>query len=103
MNAAMTMPEPITRPNGKTWRGRKPIRFDEFGGWYGGTGWVVFGTHDVDLALRALGDERVFEYSLTRDRAEQTWWRKVPWNSDGYDYSYITDPDRGTPCVVFEP
>lgn len=97
------LPPPITRPNGKVWRARLPIRFSEFGGWYGDTGWVVFGTHDVDLALRVLGEDRVFEYVLTADRAEPTWWRRVPWNSDGYDFSYITDPERGTPCVVFQP
>lgn len=100
-----TMPVELTRPNGKVWRGRLPIRFTEFcaNGFTDETGFVVFGTHDIAYAATVLGDERMFEYCLTRDRAERHWWRTVPWSSEGYDFSYIEDPERGTPCVVFAP
>lgn len=96
-------PAPITRPNGKVWRPRKPLRLSEFEDHYNETGWVVFGTHDVAVALAFLGEQLVADYGLTPDQAEATWWRSVPWSSSGHDFSYITDPDKGTPCVVFQP
>ena len=97
-----TLPRPIVRPNGKVWRPRKPLRFTEFSTNDYETGFVVFGTHDVEEALNLLGIY-FSDYGLDPEQAEVTWWRSVPWSDGGFDYSFITDPERGTPCVVFEP
>lgn len=98
----MTTPAPVTRPNGKVWRGRKPIRIAYFLDPWDDEGIVVLGTHDVDAALAIIGDTTVFEYGCTREGAELDWWRRVPWPNP-IDGSWITDEERGTPCVVFAP
>jgi len=99
-----SLPAPVVRPNGKTWRGRKPVRVEEFTDPWDDTGFVVLGTHDVAHALALLGADRVFEYGLNVEQARTDWWRRVPWDPFGsYDSSYITDAERGTPCVVFAP
>ena len=92
------------RPNGKTWRGRKPIRVREFTDYDGCTGIVVLGTHDAWEAT-VLAAYLIAEYELWAGDAVADWWRLVPWDTcgGGFDSTWITDPERGTPCVVFQP
>lgn len=97
-----TLPAPITRPNGKVWRPRKPLRINTFDNPEGMTGVVVFGTHDEDTAARAAQRELAF-WDLALVTGHAAWWRLVPWDAFnlGCDSTWINDPVRGTPCVVF--
>lgn len=101
-----TRPEPIARPNGKAWRGRNPIRVAEFYGMDECLSLVVLGTHDVEEATRrAMNTTTWTEGELWYYEPRTDWWRLVPWDACGlgYDSTWITDPERGTPCVVFAP
>lgn len=101
----MSGTEVITRPNGKVWRGRKPIRTAEFSGLDGELGLIVLGTHDVEEATRrAMNTQTWTDGELWYCEPRREWWRLVPWDTGyGYDSSWIDDPERGTPCVVFGP
>jgi len=94
----------ITRPNGKVWRGRLPVRVREFTDIDWCTGIVVLGTQDAWEAT-VLAANLIAEYELRASDARADWWRLVPWDTcgGGFDSTYITDPERGTPCVVFAP
>jgi hypothetical protein len=95
---------PLVRPNGKPYRARKGIEVAEFGDHSTGcTGIVVLRTHDIERA-KTCAASTLAAYELEADVARRDWWRLVPWDSSGeYERSYITDPVRGIPCVVFEP
>ena len=96
-------PAPVQRPNGKWWRGRKPIRVS-FVDSYDGDGGVVLGTHDIDEATR-LAIKDLASLDLIDAPAQVAWWRLVPWDATGagYDSTWIVDPVGGTPCVVWTP
>lgn len=90
----------VARPNGKTYRARKQpsIRMytdrDEY------DCVVVLRTHDIQLAVE-LASNLIGELELNPTVAYTDWWRDVPWDDSGaYDQAWITDPVRGTPCVV---
>lgn len=92
----------ITRPNGKVWRGRLPVRWAEYETHDGETGFVILGTHDVQAAFDLLSGY-ADDYGLAVEQAARRWWRLVPWSSGSFDSTWIDDPVRGTPCVVFNP
>jgi hypothetical protein len=97
-------PEPITRPNGKVWRGRNPIRVETFVNHDEYESLVVLGTHDVEEATRRAQNSWCWnESELFYAEPLRTWWRLVPWDATGYghDSTWIVDEERGTPCVVF--
>lgn len=98
--------ETITRPNGKRWRGRLPVRTAEFTNYDQCLCLVVLGTHDVQEATRRAQNTSTWtEGELWYCEPRADWWRLVPWDASGlgFDSTWITDPERGTPCVVFEP
>lgn len=93
----------LTRPNGKPYRPRKDPSVQEFTDSQEYTGLVVLRTHDVELARR-LAEPLIAEYELWNTEPTREWWRSVPWDTSGYcDRSYVDDPVRGIPCVVFQP
>jgi hypothetical protein len=88
---------PVTRPNGKTYRPRKPPRAYECEDQrYGLSGVVVLGTHDIERAARlanGLLDEPVSLYPRRRE-----------WLRDGMssgERQWMQDEVHGAPCVVF--
>lgn len=92
----------IERPNGKLYRPRKDITAEEFQDAYGDTGIVVLRTHDIEDA-RSRYPELLAVHDLQDAEGVRDWWRLVPWDAgSGHDRSYISDPVRGVPCVVFE-
>lgn len=98
----------ITRPNGKTYRPRTPVRVAEYVDHEERTCVIVLGTHDLDEAA-ALAADRWAEWYGDLDEAsrplpegERTWMRLVPFDTGtGYDHNWVFDPVRGTACVVF--
>lgn len=91
------------RPNGKHYTRRKPLEVTEFGTYGGDIGVVVLGTHDVTQA-KAIAEHVLVEYDLDSSEPSLNWWRNVPWDESGqFDWSWINDCVRGTPCVVWEP
>lgn len=91
------------RPNGKPYQRRKPITISEFTTRDGWTGVCVQGTHDLAHAA-ALAGELLSVHELLSVAPCFAWWRLVPWDTSGQcDSSWIDDPTRGTPCVVWEP
>lgn len=91
------------RPNGKPYRRRAPVRVEQFETYDEGTGIVVVGTHDVELA-RHLAAGIIVEYDLTDVEPRPLWWRLVPWDGTGqFDQIWIDDPVRGVPVVVWQP
>jgi hypothetical protein len=99
-------PAPVQRPNGKWWKGRKPIRVEEFMDYDGGEALVVLGTHDIEKAADLVGEKRIADdLGLSVEDGEQHWWRLVPWDATGagFDSTWIVDPVGGTPCVVWTP
>jgi hypothetical protein len=90
----------IQRPNGKTYRPRKPPAVESYVDWYDDAECVVVTrTHDIPLALE-LAAERIADLELSPELARTDWWRLVPWAADCYDTSWINDPARGIPVVV---
>jgi hypothetical protein len=98
----MTEPEirpaaPVTRPNGKIYRPRKPLRAvlvedDEIERVYV----YVFGTDDVDRARQlALRLE-----SVDPQPEPLTWVRLGMRNGEP---AYVVDEERGRPCLIFHP
>lgn len=92
----------IERPNGKLYHPRKDITAKEFEDAYGDTGIVVLRTHDIEDA-RSRYPELLAVHDLQYAEGTRDWWRLVPWDAGSGDWSYISDPARGVPCVVFEP
>lgn len=96
----------IVRPNGKVWRGRKPVTVQPFIDYDGSACLVVLGTHDIEEATRLAQHQPEWsESELHLVEPTTDWWRLVPWdvNDMGFDRTWIIDRKRGTPCVVFAP
>ena len=92
-----------TRPNGRPYLRRKPIVVSEFTTRDEWTGVCVQGTHDLATAAAAAAG-LLAEFELLSIAPYFAWWRLVPWDASGLgDRSWIDDPARGTPCVVWEP
>lgn len=90
----------VERPNGKTYRAKKPPSVEEYVDHEDCTCIVVIRTHDVDLATTLAANE-IRSYDLDPANAYRSWWRLVPFNlHNGHDQSYVDDPERGMPCVV---
>lgn len=85
---------PVTRPNGKVYRPRKPPRAVPVEDDRDGSTVYVLGTHDVERA-RALA-QRVTTV-CPYPRAE-SWHRLGMRNGDPY---YVYDDVRGAPSLVF--
>lgn len=95
--------ETITRPNGKPYRRRSPLRVEMFDTYDEDTGVVVLGTHDVATAT-ALAADVLAEYDLADLTPTEVWWRLVPWDTTGWhDRTWIVDTVRGTPALVWKP
>ena len=94
------MAEHLVRPNGKPYTPRKAPSVESYFDWYDDAECVVVTrTHDIPLAIKLAGD-RIDELDLNSENAHTDWWRLVPWGSDCYETSWISDPVRGVPCVV---
>lgn len=90
----------IQRPNGKTYRPRKPPSVQLIADHNDDTGVIVLRTHDYQRAIE-LASHLIDEYGLNPTVAYTAWWRLVPFDPSGYhDTAWIDDPVRGTPCVV---
>jgi hypothetical protein len=88
----------FTRPNGKTYRPRKPPVASQFAdpdGDFGGV--VVQRTHDIDTARR-LAQNVLDEYEMDPDAFERVWWR-LGISDNGL--MWLDDPTRGVPCIVW--
>lgn len=90
----------VVRPNGRTYRPRKPPRAFEimnYDAWGEVPGWIyVIGTNDIATAYQlASGNWR----GVDLGSAEQTWLRDTIRNGERcHEY----DPVRGAPAVIFE-
>jgi hypothetical protein len=96
------MAETLTRPNGKPYRRRAPVRIEQFETYDDGTGVVVVGTHDIERARKAAAPE-LDEYDLTDVEPQASWWRLIPTHGQQFDNTWIEDPARGAPVVVWQP
>ncbi|HEY3559636.1 MAG TPA: hypothetical protein VGL05_19340 [Kribbella sp.] len=93
------MSTPIQRPNGKTYRPRKPPSIEIVTDLQDDTAAAfVLRTHDMHDAINRITDQLIFEHHLDPTSAHTDWVRLAPWGDDGG--TWITDPVRGTPCVV---
>lgn len=93
----------LTRPNGKPYRPRKEPSVDLYEDHHDGlTGFVVLRTHDREKAAEMVAGVWASYYDGPLPEGRRSWWRLVPW---GYqtDSTWIEDPARGIPVVVFEP
>lgn len=91
----------ITRPNGKTYRPRKPVSVSTFEN-YEGESVLVWRTHNVFYA-GLLAARSLRERDLDPADVQVSWWREVPWSDSGmYARSLIEDPDRGVPVVYWD-
>jgi hypothetical protein len=89
---------PVTRPNGKVYQPRKPVRAMEVDWNYGDeTRIAVFGTHDIDRAYKLAAS--IWSDDVYQDTAEQEWWRLVMRNGE---HRYEHDPVRGAAVVIFQ-
>lgn len=96
--------EEFVRPNGKTYKPRKPgLYIEEFESVSDATCVAVFGTHDLAEAT-LFAFHSLVGLDLDPNRAHTAWWRKVPFDPNGghWDWTFMDDPVRGKPCVVFE-
>lgn len=90
---------PVTRPNGKIYRPRKPprwIRIDDWDSEDEPNSWVyVLGTHDIDRAWQLAQGV----YGADRSTAEQCWIRHTMRDNE---HCYDLDEIRGAAAVTFE-
>lgn len=92
------------RPDGRVYAPRKPAALTSAEDEHGITSWViVLRTHDREIAYRLAAPELAdLGWRYGPGDGELRWLREVPWCEDGYhDWSYIDDPVRGVPCVVW--
>lgn len=88
----------IQRPNGKTYRPRKPPTVETLVDLQDETSSaVVLRTHDFQTAIE-LANWHTREYELDPTAAYTGWLRLVPWGGDSG--SWQTDPEHGIPCVI---
>jgi len=89
----------IQRPNGKTYRPRKPPTLEILTDLQDDvSSAIIFRTHDIEDATSRLTDSQIFEHELNPTAAYTAWLRLVPWGGDSG--SWQTDPERGIPCVI---
>lgn len=97
-------PELFIRPNGRLYRPRKGLVAQLFED--DGVGLIVLRTHDRLKAFefaRALLSPGAQE-AIAPEDGTLMWVRLVPWDEGGwYDFSWVDDPVRGVPAVVWHP
>lgn len=97
--------ETFIRPNGKPYKPRKTeLTIEVFEGHDDSQCCVVFGTHDLAKATLFAFDTLV-GLDLNPQNAHTGWWRKVPFDPSGshyWDWTFMDDPVRGRPCVIFQ-
>ena len=98
------MSEVIERPNGRTYRPRKAPRLNTFFDHEDRECLVVEFTHDVARIEEVAADRWQYATDCPFPEGRKVWWRLVPFapNGSSYDRNWITDPARGTACVVFD-
>ena len=104
MTEPQTAPEVLTRPNGKTYRPRGPLRIEEYVDHEERTCVVIVGTHDLERAT-GLAAERWEEWydDGSLPAGQRRWMRLVPFDTGtGYDHNWVIDEVRGSACVVFD-
>jgi len=96
--------EPITRPNGKTYRPRKVVahRWENDDDWYEGCGVLVLGTHDIERARKLATECCEYWFSMPYAVKPQPGWYRLGYaGASTGDPTWLHDEVRGRAGVMF--